>query len=103
MRVGWSECGGRWRSQKHPCGHCNPESCSTLLTEILSYERILSRRYDRLRAFTLLRHYAMLTTHLQPYLDSDMQSRWFDFGGDTIVRADQYVAVAVMRLRFNSD
>ncbi|KAI9826382.1 MAG: hypothetical protein M1832_000299 [Thelocarpon impressellum] len=28
---------------------------------------------------------------LQPYLDSDMQSRWFDFGGDTIVRADQYV------------
>ena len=26
-----------------------------------------------------------------PYLDSDLQSRWFDFGGDTIVRADQYV------------
>ncbi|MCJ1234561.1 hypothetical protein MMC14_002522 [Varicellaria rhodocarpa] len=26
-----------------------------------------------------------------PYLDTDMQSRWFDFGGDTIIRADQYV------------
>jgi hypothetical protein len=29
---------------------------------------------------------------VQPYLDSDMQSRWFDFGGNTIVRADQYVS-----------
>ena len=26
-----------------------------------------------------------------PFLDSDMQSRWFDFGGTTVVRADQYV------------
>lgn len=34
-----------------------------------------------------------LRTHSlqQPYLDSDMQSRWFDFGGNTIVRADQYI------------
>ncbi|KAK4546555.1 hypothetical protein LTR36_001772 [Oleoguttula mirabilis] len=34
-----------------------------------------------------------LRTHtLQtPYLDSDMQSRWFDFGGTTVVRADQYI------------
>lgn len=34
-----------------------------------------------------------LRTHtlVQPYLDSDMQSRWWDFGGDTIVRADKYV------------
>jgi mannose-binding lectin 2 len=33
-----------------------------------------------------------LRTHtlVQPYLDSDMQSRWFDFGGDTIVRTDSY-------------
>ncbi|KAK3357489.1 concanavalin A-like lectin/glucanase domain-containing protein [Lasiosphaeria hispida] len=33
-----------------------------------------------------------LRTHtlVQPYLDSDMQSRWYDFGGDTIVRTDQY-------------
>lgn len=34
----------------------------------------------------------MLTKNgMQPYLDSDMQSRWFDFGGDTIVRTDSYV------------
>ncbi|XMA19993.1 hypothetical protein WAI453_012784 [Rhynchosporium graminicola] len=34
-----------------------------------------------------------LRTHslAQPYLDSDMQSRWFDFGGNTIVRADRYI------------
>jgi len=34
-----------------------------------------------------------LRTHTlsSPYLDSDMQSRWFDFGGNTIIRADQYV------------
>ncbi|KAI9861692.1 MAG: hypothetical protein M1824_002123 [Vezdaea acicularis] len=30
--------------------------------------------------------------HLSPpYLDTDMQSRWFDFGGSTIVRADRYI------------
>ena len=28
---------------------------------------------------------------MQPFLDSDMQSRYFEFGEDTIVRADQYV------------
>ncbi|KAK4964240.1 hypothetical protein LTR66_012395 [Elasticomyces elasticus] len=28
---------------------------------------------------------------IPPYLDSDMQSRWFDFGGDTVVRADKYI------------
>ncbi|KAG8416550.1 hypothetical protein J3459_007521 [Metarhizium acridum] len=34
-----------------------------------------------------------LRTHSiqQPYLDSDMQSRWFDFGGDAIVRTDSYI------------
>lgn len=31
-----------------------------------------------------------LTLQLQPYLDSDMQSRWWDFGGNTIVRVDKY-------------
>ena len=29
-----------------------------------------------------------------PYLDSDMTSRWFDFGGDTIIRTDQYIRLA---------
>ncbi|RDA85973.1 hypothetical protein CP533_1051 [Ophiocordyceps camponoti-saundersi (nom. inval.)] len=34
-----------------------------------------------------------LRTHSlqQPYLDSELQSRWFDFGGDTIVRTDSYI------------
>ncbi|KAF8475979.1 putative lectin family integral membrane protein [Kalaharituber pfeilii] len=34
-----------------------------------------------------------LRTHslYQPYLDSDLQSRWFDWGGDTVIRADQYI------------
>ncbi|KAI9733737.1 MAG: hypothetical protein M1818_007151 [Claussenomyces sp. TS43310] len=34
-----------------------------------------------------------LRTHtlVQPYLDSDMLSRWWEFGGDTVVRADKYV------------
>ncbi|KAJ6108684.1 hypothetical protein N7523_010007 [Penicillium sp. IBT 18751x] len=32
-----------------------------------------------------------------PYLDSDFQSRWFDFGGDTIIRADKYVRLTADR------
>ncbi|KAI8295345.1 hypothetical protein K4K59_004607 [Colletotrichum sp. SAR11_240] len=34
-----------------------------------------------------------LRTHSlnQPYLDSDMASRWYDFGGDTIIRTDSYI------------
>lgn len=34
-----------------------------------------------------------LRTHtlVEPYLDSDMGSRWYDFGGDTIVRTDSYI------------
>ncbi|KAG5981596.1 hypothetical protein E4U55_002773 [Claviceps digitariae] len=34
-----------------------------------------------------------LRTHSlqQPYLDSDMQSRWFEFGGDTLIRTDSYI------------
>lgn len=27
----------------------------------------------------------------QPFLDSQMQSRWWDFGGDTVIRTDRYV------------
>ncbi|KAG6035157.1 hypothetical protein E4U41_006235 [Claviceps citrina] len=35
----------------------------------------------------------LLRTHSiqQPYLDSDMQSRWFDFGGDALIRTDAYI------------
>ncbi|KFH48846.1 L-type lectin-like domain-containing protein-like protein [Hapsidospora chrysogenum ATCC 11550] len=28
---------------------------------------------------------------VSPYLDSDFASRWFDFGGDTVVRTDSYI------------
>ncbi|CZT25692.1 related to vesicular integral-membrane protein VIP36 [Ramularia collo-cygni] len=38
---------------------------------------------------------ALRTHSLQmPYLDSDMQSRWWDFGGTTVVRADQYIRLS---------
>lgn len=38
----------------------------------------------------------VLRTHSlsQPYLDTDFVSRWFDFGGDTVVRADKYVRLS---------
>ncbi|KAL3417321.1 L-type lectin-like domain-containing protein [Phlyctema vagabunda] len=37
-----------------------------------------------------------LRTHTltSPYLDSAMQSRWWDFGGNTIVRADKYIRLS---------
>ncbi|KAE8307884.1 legume-like lectin family-domain-containing protein [Aspergillus transmontanensis] len=34
---------------------------------------------------------------IPPYLDSDFQSRWFDFGGDTIIRADKYIRLTADR------
>ena len=40
-----------------------------------------------LRSFEEADHFSR-----QPYLDTDMQSRFFDYGGDTIIRADQYEA-----------
>ncbi|KAJ5081950.1 hypothetical protein NUU61_010214 [Penicillium alfredii] len=40
-----------------------------------------------------------LRTHTlsAPYLDSDFQSRWFDFGGDTVIRADKYIRLTADR------
>ncbi|CRG88957.1 L-type lectin-like domain-containing protein C126,08c [Talaromyces islandicus] len=40
-----------------------------------------------------------LRTHSlnSPYLDSDMHSRWWDFGGDTVIRTDQYVRLTADR------
>ena len=35
---------------------------------------------------------------MQPFLDSDMQSRYFEFGDDTIVRADQYALSLTIQL-----
>ena len=34
---------------------------------------------------------AGLTQSTKPFLDSDMQNRWFDYGGDTVIRTDKYV------------
>lgn len=42
-----------------------------------SYPRILSALSD--------------ASSFQPYLDNDLQSRWFDYGGSTVIRADQYI------------
>ncbi|KAJ4294120.1 hypothetical protein N0V90_007810 [Kalmusia sp. IMI 367209] len=36
----------------------------------------------------------LLIDTIQPYLDSDMQSRWWDFGGDCIIRTDKYIRLA---------
>ncbi|OAA58582.1 lectin family integral membrane [Niveomyces insectorum RCEF 264] len=40
-----------------------------------------------------------LRTHSlgQPYLDSDMQSRWYEYGGDTVIRTDQYIRLTADR------
>ncbi|OAT09978.1 lectin, mannose-binding 2 [Blastomyces gilchristii SLH14081] len=27
----------------------------------------------------------------QPYIDTESESRWFDYGGDTVIRTDQYI------------
>ncbi|KAI1326382.1 concanavalin A-like lectin/glucanase domain-containing protein [Xylariaceae sp. FL0255] len=37
-----------------------------------------------------------LRTHTlkQPYLDSDMASRWYEFGGDTVIRTDSYIRLS---------
>ncbi|KAH8737929.1 concanavalin A-like lectin/glucanase domain-containing protein [Ilyonectria robusta] len=46
----------------------------------------VSSEDDNVKSITLRTHSLQ-----QPYLDSDMQSRWYDFGGDTIVRTDSYI------------
>ncbi|KAJ5407776.1 hypothetical protein N7509_001659 [Penicillium cosmopolitanum] len=40
---------------------------------------------------------AFVDSSRQPYLDSDFQSRWFDFGGDTVIRADKYIRLTADR------
>ncbi|KAK2733430.1 hypothetical protein FQN57_002126 [Myotisia sp. PD_48] len=32
-----------------------------------------------------------------PYLDTDISNRWFDFGGDTVIRADRYIRLTADR------
>lgn len=44
---------------------------------------------------------ASLSTKLtgigQPYIDSEMQSRWWDFGGSTVIRTDQYIRLTAQQ------
>ncbi|KAE9962776.1 hypothetical protein BLS_010019 [Venturia inaequalis] len=47
---------------------------------------VLVRAEDEIKSIVLRTHSLAV-----PYLDSDMQSRWFDFGGDAIVRTDRYI------------
>jgi len=44
---------------------------------------------ENIRSISLRTH-----TLKQPYLDSDMSSRWYDFGGDTVVRTDSYIRLS---------
>jgi mannose-binding lectin 2 len=59
---------------------------TAMLTVFFSCEHTLSSRYEPSASFIL---WDWPDFSIQPYLDSDMQSRWYDFGGDTIVRTDQ--------------
>ncbi|KAI5285771.1 hypothetical protein KEM54_000304 [Ascosphaera aggregata] len=38
-----------------------------------------------------------LSLIVQPFLDSEMGNRWFDFGGDTVVRTDRYIRLTADR------
>ncbi|PHH79084.1 hypothetical protein CDD80_5643 [Ophiocordyceps camponoti-rufipedis] len=60
-------------------------SVSAVLLAALSW-RVRADEHDDLKSITLRTHSLQ-----QPYLDSELQSRWFDFGGDTIVRTDSYI------------
>ncbi|PHH60842.1 hypothetical protein CDD82_2224 [Ophiocordyceps australis] len=60
-------------------------SLSAALLAALAWT-VQADEHDDLKSISLRTHSLQ-----QPYLDSDMQSRWFDFGGDTIVRTDSYI------------
>lgn len=68
------------------------------IANICSYEHIPWYRLVALPDFLKSK-----LTHTQPYLDSDMQSRWWDFGGDTVIRADKYVQIYVYYPQFADD
>ncbi|KAK4043168.1 concanavalin A-like lectin/glucanase domain-containing protein [Parachaetomium inaequale] len=59
---------------------------SALWLATLAWGGAVQTEDDNVKSIGLRTH-----TLVQPYLDSDMQSRWYDFGGDTIIRTDQYI------------
>lgn len=72
-----------------PVGDARAKRVETIYTELLSQLRTHSLNQVRQYFWGPWCIGASLTQYLQPYLDSDMQSRWFDFGADTVIRADQ--------------
>lgn len=63
-----------------------PSLSAVLLGAFAWSANALSHDDENIKGITLRTHSLQ-----QPYLDSDMQSRWYDFGGDTIVRTDSYI------------
>lgn len=69
-----------WYSCAHILWHLYVPSCC-----LSCMARVLSHACPQIR---------LTSVFYQPYLDSDMSSRWWDFGGDTIIRTDQYIRLA---------
>ncbi|KAH6888543.1 concanavalin A-like lectin/glucanase domain-containing protein [Thelonectria olida] len=66
-----------------------PSLSAVLLGAFAWTASALSPDDENIKSITLRTHSLQ-----QPYLDSDMQSRWYDFGGDTIVRTDSYIRLS---------
>jgi mannose-binding lectin 2 len=67
-------------------------SLSAILVAACAWNGAAAQDEPEVKSISLRTH-----TLVQPYLDSDMQSRWFDFGGDTIVRTDSYIRLTTDR------
>ncbi|KAF2481365.1 legume-like lectin family-domain-containing protein [Neohortaea acidophila] len=63
-----------------------------LLSVLLAAWTLLAAAQDDIRSVNLRTHSLQ-----EPYLDGEMQSRWWDFGGSTIIRQDQYVRLTASR------
>ncbi|KAH9887471.1 concanavalin A-like lectin/glucanase domain-containing protein [Xylariomycetidae sp. FL2044] len=65
---------------------------SALLLAATAWGAVNHDEAGNIRSISLRTH-----TLKQPYLDSDMSSRWYDFGGDTIIRTDSYIRLSSER------
>ncbi|EAS34361.3 lectin family integral membrane protein [Coccidioides immitis RS] len=69
-----------------------PQLLSTLLLWVLGLGVVLASDENNFENDPNTRRVPMKAFSIQqPYLDSDLHHRWFDFGGDTIIRTDQYI------------
>ncbi|KFX88073.1 hypothetical protein O988_09161 [Pseudogymnoascus sp. VKM F-3808] len=64
----------------------SPSIAAAWLAACVMGEKMAAEPLGEVRTIPLRTH-----TLTPPYLDTDMQSRWWDFGGDTIIRTDKYV------------